>query len=131
METLINHRNLAINMLKVEEPMELEKIAELLGRAVSLVPRKGREIMLVGDGSSSYGTLNGRIVEYQKSYLPNGDPVTTTSDLTKERFLQLVSEKPVYFQEEVYKNLQGYLRSPNERRSKSEFSRNRCPEYCF
>jgi len=118
MTTLINNKHLlssmpvAINVGGLEE-----KISELLDRATPLIPKQGCSINLYLGRPASYIASSDGIRKYWKAHFSNGTPYTTRSDLTKEEFLQWVSEQPGLVKEEVYRNLETYIstETPTER----------------
>lgn len=101
------------HMTKAEEDTMLEeRIHELLDRAISLMPQKGRAIKLVGGGRGDclYEVDARGIAKYWKDRHPErGYPVTKQEEITPEEFLRWLSKSDKSVVAEVHKNLLEYI----------------------
>ena len=127
MERLINNDGLIHTMPKEAIILE-ERILELLDRAISLMPQKGRAIKLVGGGGNYlYEVDESGIIKYWKDRHPEREyPITRWEKMTREEFSSCVGGQPHDIKQEIYKNLLTYMETetPKERREE-EFSESR------
>lgn len=122
MERLINNKNIGYTMTGESRILE-ERIPELLDRAISIMPKKGRAIKLYtgldGNPASPYFLVFGEGIfrEWGERRGPKLGPITRRQPLSRDEFLQWVATQPDPVKEKVYQNLQEYIttETPKER----------------
>lgn len=119
MEILIKEKRLLNNMGPTTVDNLVERIAELLGAAISVMHEKGRGIELYYNGLNEdfYEVDSRGIARRWRGYLPNGTPITRLAPVSSEEFLQWLSRQPDDVKETVRNNLETYIKTetPKER----------------
>jgi hypothetical protein len=113
MENLLNNEVILEYMESGDDSVNLEHaIPTLLEEALSKIPEKHYSIILFHDSAiGSYTAFQRGIEKSWKHQEPNGEVVTRWCHVTQKEFLEWVSSQPTAVQQQVYQNLDTYIKS--------------------